>query len=148
VARRIITWDEFKSDVDHLSWELRKTNRKWTKLVAITRGGLVPAAVLSHKMGFRTIDTVCLEVYEGEEAKNEVIHKTLVDESGNVGKGWLVVDDLTDGGDTAQVVKAMLPGAYLAVVYAKPKGMPSVDCYAVETDQDTWLVFPWEKQKE
>ena len=60
------------------------------------------------------------------------------------GAGWLIVDDLVDTGDTARVVRAMLPRAHFATVYAKPAGRPLVDTFITEVSQDTWILFPWD----
>ena len=60
------------------------------------------------------------------------------------GEGVLIVDDLTDTGKTAAIVRAMLPKAHFATVYAKPKGRPLVDTFVTEVSQDTWIYFPWD----
>ena len=60
------------------------------------------------------------------------------------GEGLLVVDDLTDTGKTASQVRAMLPKAHFAAVYAKPKGVPVIDTFVTEVSQDTWIYFPWD----
>jgi xanthine phosphoribosyltransferase len=62
----------------------------------------------------------------------------------NGGEGMLVVDDLTDTGKTAAEVRAMLPKAHFAAVYAKPKGVPMIDTFVTEVSQDTWIYFPWD----
>ena len=56
----------------------------------------------------------------------------------------LIVDDLVDTGQTARVVRAALPRAHLATVYAKPMGRPLVDTFITEVSQDTWIYFPWD----
>ena len=60
------------------------------------------------------------------------------------GTGVLIIDDLVDTGQTARVVRAALPGAHLATVYAKPMGRPLVDTFITEVSQDTWIDFPWD----
>ena len=60
------------------------------------------------------------------------------------GKGLLVVDDLVDTGQTAKLVRDMLPDAHFAAVYAKPMGRPLVDTFITEVSQDTWIFFPWD----
>ena len=55
-----------------------------------------------------------------------------------------MVDDLTDTGKTARVVREMLPNAHFATVYAKPAGVPTVDTFITEVSQDTWIYFPWD----
>ena len=62
----------------------------------------------------------------------------------NDGEDILVVDDLTDTGKTASEVRAMLPRAHFAAVYAKPKGVPTIDTFVTEVSQDTWIYFPWD----
>ena len=56
-----------------------------------------------------------------------------------------MIDDLVDSGETAKAVKAMLPKAHIATVYAKPAGLPIVDSYVTQVSQDTWIVFPWDE---
>jgi len=41
-------------------------------------------------------------------------------------------------------VRALLPQAHFATVYAKPAGRPAVDSYITEVSQDTWILFPWD----
>ncbi|HBM12081.1 MAG TPA: xanthine phosphoribosyltransferase, partial [Rhodospirillaceae bacterium] len=60
------------------------------------------------------------------------------------GEGWLIVDDLVDTGNTAKIVREMLPKAHFATVYAKPAGRPLVDTFVTEVSQDTWILFPWD----
>ena len=52
--------------------------------------------------------------------------------------------DLADTGATVKIVRAILPKAHVATVYAKPLGRPFVDTFITEVSQDTWLYFPWD----
>ena len=56
----------------------------------------------------------------------------------------MIVDDLVDTGNTAKIVREMLPKAHFATVYAKPAGRPLVDSFVTEVSQDTWIHFPWD----
>ena len=62
------------------------------------------------------------------------------------GTGWLIVDDLVDTGETARALRAMMPKAHFATVYAKPAGRPLVDTFVTEVSQDTWIFFPWDME--
>ncbi|MDA7599764.1 phosphoribosyltransferase family protein, partial [Alphaproteobacteria bacterium] len=62
------------------------------------------------------------------------------------GEGWLIVDDLVDTGETAKALRAMMPKAHFATVYAKPAGRPLVDTFVTEVSQDTWIFFPWDME--
>ena len=60
------------------------------------------------------------------------------------GTGILVVDDLVDTGKTLEAVRALMPKAQIATVYAKPMGRPQVNTFVTEVSQDTWIFFPWD----
>ena len=77
-------------------------------------------------------------------AKVEILKGTAAEQ--DEGAGWLIVDDLVDTGVTARAVRALLPKAHFATVYAKPAGRPTVDTYITEVSQDTWILFPWDQE--
>ena len=141
-----VSWDQFHRDARALAWRLAGANGGWKALVCITRGGLVPAAVISRELGIRLIETVCVASYhdyteQGDlRVLKEINPELLKDDGENV----LIVDDLTDTGKTARVVREMLPNAHFATVYAKPAGVPVVDTFVTEVSQDTWIYFPWD----
>ena len=138
-----VSWDQLHRDAKALAWRLAEIG-PWKSVVAITRGGLVPAAIVSRELEVRLIDTVCVSSYEHQDQGNLKILKPVVDETG--GEGVLIVDDLVDTGKTARVVREMLPKAHFATVYAKPAGRPLVDSFITEVSQDTWIFFPWDTE--
>ena len=115
-------------------------------MVCITRGGLVPAAIICRELNIRMIETVCIASYHDYDTQGQMkVLKGIAPEiAENGGEGVLIVDDLTDTGKTAAEVRAMLPKAHFAAVYAKPKGRPMVDTFVTEVSQDTWIYFPWD----
>ena len=141
-----VSWDQFHRDARALAWRLAAADKKWKAMVVIPRGGLVPAAVICRELGIRLIETVCIASYHEYSAQGEL--KVLKDISPelleNEGEEVLVIDDLTDTGKTAAIVRAMMPRAHFATVYAKPKGRPLVDTFVTEVSQDTWIYFPWD----
>jgi len=140
-----VSWDQFHRDARALAWRLSGAG-PFRAVVAVTRGGLVPAAVVARELGIRVIETVCVASYEyekqGELQVLKTIDSTLSEADG--GKGVLIVDDLVDTGATARVVREMLPKAHFATVYAKPAGRPLVDTFVTEVSQDTWIYLPWD----
>jgi hypothetical protein len=46
-----------------------------------------------------------------------------------------------DPGATVKLVRAVLPKAHIATVYAKPLGRPLVDTFITEVSRDTWNLF-------
>ncbi len=136
-----VSWEELHRNSKALAWRLME-ERPWTGVIAITRGGLVPAAIVARELEIRLIDTVCVASYDDRNrGEVEVLKRVEGD-----GAAWLIVDDLVDTGKTAQVVRDMLPKAHFATVYAKPAGRPLVDTFITEVSQDTWILFPWDTE--
>ena len=146
-----VSWDQFHRDCKALSWKLSgigDENGGWNTVIAITRGGLVPAAIVARELGVRNIETVCIASYheykdQGSLVVLKGISQEIIDET-NKGEGVLVIDDLTDTGATAKKVREYLPNAHFATVYAKPSGKPTVETFVTEVSQDTWIYFPWD----
>ena len=138
-----VSWDQFHRDCRALTWRLNEVG-PFHAIIAITRGGLVPAAIVARELELRLIDTICCSTYDKTKrgAKVEVLKGTQAE--ADKGEDWLIVDDLVDTGVTARAVRAMLPEAHFATVYAKPAGRPTVDSYITEVSQDTWILFPWD----
>ena len=133
-------------DARFLSQELHHLGT-WKGIVAITRGGLVPAALVARELEIRLIDTVCITSYgaTGSGAEQEQGGLTVLKSSvSGDGDGFLLIDDLVDTGRTAQHVRQMLPKAHFATLYAKPSGRPVVDTFVKEFKQNKWIFFPWD----
>ena len=141
-----VSWDQFHRDARALAWRLSAAG-PFAAIVTITRGGLVPAAIVARELGTRVIETVCIASYHEYQTQGGLqVLKGIAPEVARFGegKGILVVDDLVDTGATAKVVREMLPHAHFATVYAKPLGRPMVDTFITEVSQDTWIYFPWD----
>ena len=136
-----VSWEELHRNARALAWRLTNL-QPLHGVVAVTRGGLVPAAIVARELEVRLIDTVCIASYDHKTQGAASVLKP--PESAGDGSGWLIVDDLVDTGKTARVVRDMLPEAHFATVYAKPAGRPLVDTFVTEVSQDTWILFPWD----
>ena len=139
-----VSWEELHRNARALAWRLMD-HTEWKGIVAITRGGLVPAAVIARELDLRLIDTVCIVSYQDDKSRGDLNLLKSVEAAGD-GAGWLIVDDLVDTGRTAQAVRDLLPEAHFATVYAKPAGRPLVDTFITEVSQDTWILFPWDTE--
>jgi xanthine phosphoribosyltransferase len=139
-----ISWDQLHRDAKALSWRLHDRDRKWKGIVAVTRGGLVPAAIIARELGIHLIDTICITSYDWQNQGESTVLKPMEGD----GEDLLIIDDLVDTGSTAKVVREMLPKAYFATVYAKPAGKPLVDAHVTEVSQDTWILFPWDSESQ
>jgi len=141
-----VSWDQFHRDARALAWRLASAG-PFEAIVCVTRGGLVPAAIVARELGTRVIETVCVASYHDYKSQGGMeVLKPIAPEILRLGDGKsvLIVDDLVDTGATAKVVRDMLPKAHFATVYAKPLGRPMVDTFITEVSQDTWIYFPWD----
>jgi xanthine phosphoribosyltransferase len=142
----IVSWPELHRDARYLSRVLHELG-DWKGIIAITRGGLVPAALVARELDLRLIDTVCVVSYgqgvPGAADKSQGELRWLKGVEGD-GAGWLLIDDLVDTGRTARAVRERLPKAHFATLYAKPAGRPLVDTFVKEFRQEQWIYFPWD----
>ena len=140
----ILKWEEFHQDTRAMG-EMLKERGPFTGIIAVARGGLVPAAIIAHVLGIRSIDTVCIASYSDETKAKSLDMEVLRNVAQKEGR-WLVIDDLVDTGETAKIVRRLVPSALVACVYAKPLGESTTDIFVRAIPQDTWIVFPWEEE--
>jgi xanthine phosphoribosyltransferase len=140
-----VSWDLFHRDARALAWRLSEA-KPFIGLVAITRGGLVPAAIVARELDLRIVETISIASYVEERTQTEakILKNVSPDIAKHEGEGILIVDDLVDTGATLRIVRSVLPKAHVATVYAKPLGRPLVDTFMTEVSQDTWIYFPWD----
>jgi len=137
-----ISWDDMHDDARTLARKL-DGRQIWKGIVAVTRGGLVPAGLISQELEIKHIETLCLSSYDFQEQQDEITVLAKADIA-DEGKGWLVIDDLVDTGASFQLARKLYPGACFATLYAKPAGKSETDLFIQEFGQDTWIHFPWE----
>ena len=136
-----VSWDQMHRDSKALAWRLAE-QRPWRQIISITRGGMVPACIVARELDVRLVDTICIKTYDHQDRVEPQILKGVSDDYEDL----LIIDDLVDTGATAKILRAMLPKAHLATVYAKPEGRPMVDTFVTEVSQDTWIFLPWDTE--
>lgn len=155
--RETLTWEGFGDASRELTSAI--VNSGWVPdlIIAIARGGLVPAGAISYAMGVKAIGTMNVEFYTGigETLEEPVLLPPLMDISAMDGKRVLVVDDVADSGKTLKMVMDMINehglsldgehnvrvDARSAVIYEKPRSIIKPDYVWKVTDQ--WINFPW-----
>ncbi|MBS5253237.1 MAG: xanthine phosphoribosyltransferase [Haemophilus parainfluenzae] len=110
----VVTWDMFQMHARKLAERLLPATQ-WKGIIAVSRGGLFPAAVLARELNIRFVETVCIASYDhDEQGALKVLHR-----AGGDGEGMIVVDDLVDTGNI-------------------------VDDYVIDIPQNTWIEQPWD----
>lgn len=142
----VISWPELHRDTRLLCHALIE-KRPFKGIIAIARGGMIPAALVARELEIRLLDTICASSYtefaeEGAQAKRSEVK--ILKGIDHDGEGYLLIDDLVDTGNTARVIRKLLPKAYFATLYAKPMGREVVDLCVKEFNQDKWIYFPWD----
>ncbi|MCK5555885.1 MAG: xanthine phosphoribosyltransferase [Alphaproteobacteria bacterium] len=140
----IVSWDQFHRDSRALAWRLLEKHSDWKGIIAITRGGLIPAGIVARELEIKLIETIGISSYDDKMRSQVSIIKNIDKKIINSGENWLVIDDLVDSGSTAKIIRKLLPKAHIATVYAKPDGEPIVDTYVTWVSQATWIYFPWD----
>ncbi len=130
-----ITWEQVHRDAKQLAHKL-KQEKKFTAIIAIGRGGLVPAAILARELKIDLIDTICLD---SNNNLDTIIKKPCLEQ-----EHILIIDDIANKGNTLQTIKPLFPQAHFACLYTKQEGKKHVQSFITEVSQDTWIIFPWD----
>ncbi len=135
----VVTWPDFHYQTCALATQI-KSVAKWDAMLAVTRGGLIPAGILAKALNIRYIDTICIASYQDKKQTQMQIFK----QPTQLPKRLLIVDDIVDTGDTACVVRELFPDADYVSVYAKPSGVAFTNYFQYLVTQETWVEFPWD----
>ncbi|MBT0772487.1 phosphoribosyltransferase [Kineosporia sp. J2-2] len=149
--REILTWDLFGEASRDLAQAVADSGFQPDMVIAVARGGLLPAGAISYALGVKAAGTLNVEFYSDieETLPDPVLLEPLLDTAAIVGKRLLVVDDVADSGRTLDLVLDLLRGHHpdevrSAVLYTKPRTIVQPDYSWKETDR--WINFPWSTQ--
>lgn len=137
-----IKWDEFHQHCKKLAEKI-KNKGEFNKIVAVSRGGLIPAGVLAYELNIRNCETVNMSSYDENYTRRDDADIELHAAVTTVDEKTLIVDDLSDTGRSFRILRQLFPGAQFVSVYTKAQGKSTVDIYAEELP-DEWIVFPWD----
>lgn len=145
--KEILTWDMFGTSARELAQEIVDSGFMPEIIIAVARGGLLPAGALSYSLGVKLADAINVEFYTDvhETLPDPVLLAPVLDTESIAGKKLLVVDDVADSGRTLALVLDLLKkfdaDARSAVIYAKSASVVEPDYVWRRTDE--WIVFPW-----
>ncbi|WP_053240534.1 phosphoribosyltransferase [Pyrobaculum islandicum] len=147
---KVVTFDEIVEWSRKLAEKIKESNWQPDVIVAVARGGYVPARLLCDWLGVS--DLLSVQVVHWPSAA-QIAEKAYVKYPINVdlsGKRVLVVDDIVDTGDSIELAKKSLEEccrpkevktAALQVITSVAKFMP--DFYAVEVREWIWFAYQW-----
>lgn len=159
--REVLTWQGFGDGMRDLAIQIRDSGWMPDLVVAVARGGLLPAGALAYALGVKACGTMNVEFYTdiAETLPEPILIPPLMDVSALDGKRVLVVDDVADSGKTLALVMQMIrdqgipsgdPSASTMVrvaearsccIYMKSRSVITPDYILTHTDR--WINFPW-----
>lgn len=145
--KEILTWEGFGTAQRELAQQIADSGFNPDIIIAVARGGLLPAGALSYSLGVKLSDAINVEFYTDvhETLPDPVLLEPLLDTQSISNKKLLVVDDVADSGRTLHLVLNLLKqhGAEVrsAVLYGKSRSEIAPDYVWKHTDE--WIVFPW-----
>ncbi len=137
-----INWDEFHQSVKNLCTKI-KTMGEFEKIIAVSRGGLIPAGIIAYELNIRNTEVVNISSYDNNYDRRDDKDIELNINVDKADEKTLIVDDLADTGRTFQILRQFYPQAKFVSVYAKDAGQNEVDVFAKRMPDD-WIVFPWD----
>lgn len=149
--RKNVSWEQIQNFCEILSKDIRKRKAEYDTLLAITRGGLAPAAILSHILEISDVRTIGVRSYDNTTQKEEIELIQQPNPYMFVGKRVLVIDDIIQSGITMSLVfkffkviieQDLAEFSSAVLIYKGPSPYP--DYFGTKVDPDTWVDFPWE----
>jgi hypothetical protein len=144
----LISWNRFHDLVRRLARRIQDRGLRPDLVVAIGRGGYIPARVLVDHLGLMALTSIRLEHYRGARKGPEALIRDPLS-PGLGGEQVLVVDDVSDSGDTFAVAVAhlreRLPEAriHTAALHHKAVSRYRPDFHGQVIRKWRWLVYPW-----
>ena len=141
ITKTYLSWKDIEADTKAMTAKILQDHDSFTGIIAITRGGMVPAAIVAEITGIKNIEIIGLSSYDGD--KQGAMQMLRKPQDIGDGQGWLIIDDLSDTGNTFRHVRELYPKAILATPYVKPQGQSEPNYWVKAFAQKDWLVFPW-----
>ena len=150
-ARRHFSWAECAA----LTGELAARVREWgafDTVMAVSRGGLVPGALMATLLDMRDVVSTAVASYEDEDRIGVPVFLHFPDDSTIADRDVLIVDDVWDTGHTAVSVRDRVVKAggrpVVAVLHYKParSNFPDQRPELWVEETEDWIVYPWESE--
>ena len=143
----VLSWEGFGQACDDLAQQVTESGFRPKVVIAIARGGLLPAGALAYALGVELVDAINVERYSDstQPMPDPVMLAPRLDSASVAGEQILIVDDITDSGRTLGLVTRLLRGfgadVRSAVLFSKPNTVFAPDYLWKRTEG--WVRFPW-----
>lgn len=143
--KHYITWEEIKNWSNTIADKIATdcADISQMTLVAVSRGGLIPAQLIAYKLNIRDIRIMKLISYDNNNKRGET--KDISTDRLFDGDDVYFIDDLADSGETVRYLRKRFPQARQCTLITKECCNENPDLTAVQLPGDSWLVFPWDE---
>jgi xanthine phosphoribosyltransferase len=145
MEKKYLRWEDIKTWSDCLSDAIAKDCADLSKatLLAVSRGGLIPAQLIAYKLNIRDVRVMKLISYDENNQRGDI--KDISTDELVDGNFVYIIDDLADSGATVRYLRGKFPSAKVCVLMEKSCCTEKPDICALNgLAADTWLVFPWD----
>jgi len=146
-----ISWNQIDKYCDKIAEAIVKSKILPDMIVAIGRGGMIPARILSDRLGVNNVQLFTITLYKGINQRNN--KPTMGSFSVDIDKkNILLVDDILDSGITIEAVinymKSKRPtNVKTATLLCRKSNKRKPTFFAEECEDGEWIVFPWEENE-
>jgi hypoxanthine phosphoribosyltransferase len=146
----VLTWPLFGEAIKELARQVADSGYQPDIIMAIARGGLIPAGTLGYMLSVKNTFTMNVEYYTGIDERLDVpvILPPYLDLVDLDDRQFLVIDDVADTGHTLRMVQDFcapkVGEVRTAVLYHKPHSVLRPDYVWRHTDK--WILFPWSSE--
>lgn len=147
VQKFILSWEDIHNIVIDLNYKTAEEEHGKIGIIGISRGGLVPAVMLSHLKSVEFFGTVGVKSYKDKTKGKEILYQTVEMDKLNKLNTVYLVDDICDSGKTFKFLKDNVFKINnlktISLIYKK-NDVFKPDYYGYEVDSKYWVDFPFE----
>tara|TARA_R100001509_G_C4838303_1_gene205657 strand:+ start:191 stop:646 length:456 start_codon:yes stop_codon:yes gene_type:complete len=149
--RQKVEYDVVSFLAKSLALRFKINNKKFTHVIGISRGGLLPAKIISYALEAKLL-AFGISSYDGTKKKKDMqIIQDIDFDSIPADASILVVDDKVDTADTLNFVRDQIENrgcaswtVRYATLFAEKRAKEKVNHYGILVPNNTWIDFPWE----
>ena len=144
----LISWDYARELSEIVAEKIKNSGFKPDIIIGVTRGGLVPAMNLSDLLGIKDLLALKVEHWGITATKSGKAELKVPLQAGIEGKKVLLVDDLTDTGESIKIslnhLSELNPAEIkTATLLHKSQSKFKPDFYAGDREEWRWIILPW-----
>jgi len=149
--KKKIIWDEIFIQTKRLVKQIQNSEVPFTNIIAVSRGGLIPARLIADLLNIRRIYTIGIAMYDQKHQHQALVYQTLPIVFQSENGPSLIIDDIADTGESLKIaikeIEQFKPvnDYKICSLYYKPKSQILPHFYSTVVENDTWIQFPWEE---